>query len=37
MKDMRLVISNVVLQRTIETERTDVMGNQVMSENAFKS
>lgn len=26
MKYTRLVISNVVLQRTIETEKTDVMG-----------
>lgn len=26
MKYMRLVISNVVLQRTAETEKTDVMG-----------
>lgn len=26
MKDMMLVICNVALQRTIETERTDVMG-----------
>lgn len=26
MKDMRFVISNVVLQRTVETERTNIMG-----------
>lgn len=35
MKDMRLVISDVDLQRTIETERIDVMGK-LIGENVFR-